>query len=111
MQRSLPEKLPEYRTVEPRLYPSTSCIAALDGTDQQIFSFRGQYERGIAAWGVLYAECDPRNPDPESIHYDGPKVRLLRQKYKEIFAQSNNILNRLIDFSPDITPHKLHNIY
>lgn len=28
MQRSLPEKLPNYRTVEPRLYPSTNYIAA-----------------------------------------------------------------------------------
>lgn len=39
------------------------------------------------------------------------KVRLLRQKYKEIFAQSNTLLSELIDSPLDATAHKLHNIY
>lgn len=70
MQRSLPEKLPEYRTVEARLNPNTTYIAALDGTDQQIFYLPYDRNRGIAAWGVLYVECDPKNP--QAIHRDGP---------------------------------------
>ena len=70
MQRSLPDKLPEYRTVEARLDPSTSYIAALDGTDQQIFYLPYDPERGIAAWGVLYIECDSKHP--QAIYRDGP---------------------------------------
>ena len=70
MKRSLPEKLPKYQTVQPQLNPSTTYIAALDGTDQQIFYLPYDPDRGIAAWGVLYIEWDPKNP--QAIYRNGP---------------------------------------
>lgn len=71
MERSLPTRMPDYHTIEPRILPSTSYIAALDGTDQQMFYLPYSPEQGIAAWGVLYVEFDPKNPE-EGIYRDGP---------------------------------------
>jgi hypothetical protein len=39
------------------------------------------------------------------------KVDLLRQKYREAFAESNELLGELFDHPLDITSHKLHNIH
>ncbi|ACK70313.1 hypothetical protein PCC7424_1881 [Gloeothece citriformis PCC 7424] len=58
-------KLPTYRTVKPKIRPSTQRIGALDGSDQQIFSVRGLDELGVAAWATLYIEADLNKPhDP-----------------------------------------------
>ncbi|MFM6456405.1 MAG: hypothetical protein ACKPH7_31860 [Planktothrix sp.] len=71
MNRPLPAKLPEYHTIEAHLDPTTAYIAALDGTDQQIFYLEYEPDWGIAAWGVLYVEFDPKHPNNE-IYRDGP---------------------------------------
>lgn len=71
MNRPLPATLPKHRTVKPHIYPSTSYIAALDGTDQQMFFLPYDPDQGIAAWGVLYVEIDTENPHQEP-HRDGP---------------------------------------
>jgi hypothetical protein len=71
MERPLPTQMPNYHTIEPRIFPSTSYIAALDGTDQQMFYLPYSPDLGIAAWGVLYVEFDPKHPE-EGIYRDGP---------------------------------------
>ncbi|MEH1808565.1 hypothetical protein [Nostoc sp.] len=71
MDRPLPATLPPYKTVEPHIYPSTSYIAALDGTDQQMFFLPYSPDQGIAAWGVLYVELDTQYPHQEPYR-DGP---------------------------------------
>lgn len=71
MERPLPAIMPQPYSVEPHIYPTTSYIAALDGTDQQMFYLPYSPEQGIAAWGVLYVEVDPRYPS-DGIHRDGP---------------------------------------
>ena len=76
MERPLPAIMPQQHTVEPHIYPSTSYIAALDGTDQQMFYLPYSPDQGIAAWGVLYVEVDPQHPD-EGIYRDGPNGGLL----------------------------------
>jgi hypothetical protein len=72
MDRPLPAILPTPTTVEPHIYPSTSYIAALDGTDQQMFFLPHSPDQGIAAWGVLYVELDTDNPHQEPYR-DGPR--------------------------------------
>lgn len=76
MTRTLPSVMPEYHTLEPYIYPTTSYIAALDGTDQQIFYVPYNAEQGIAIWGVLYVEVDPRDPEA-GIYRDGPSNNFL----------------------------------
>lgn len=71
MERPLPTSMPHYYTIEPHLSPNTSYIAALDGTDQQVFYLPYNPNYGIAAWGVLYVELDTSNPEGE-IYRDGP---------------------------------------
>ncbi|MBN3895233.1 MAG: hypothetical protein HWQ41_08180 [Nostoc sp. NOS(2021)] len=71
MDRPLPTTLPPHKTVEPHIYPSTSYIAALDGTDQQMFFLPYSPDQGIAAWGVLYVELDTQHPHEEPYR-DGP---------------------------------------
>ncbi|MCC5644251.1 hypothetical protein LC607_15110 [Nostoc sp. CHAB 5824] len=71
MDRPLPATLPPHKTVEPHIYPSTYYIAALDGTDQQMFFLPYSPDQGIAAWGVLYVELDTQYPHQEPYR-DGP---------------------------------------
>jgi hypothetical protein len=70
MERPLPAIMPQHHTVT-ATDPTASYIAALDGTDQQMFFLPYSPEQGIAAWGVLYVELDPRYPE-DGIHRDGP---------------------------------------
>jgi hypothetical protein len=39
------------------------------------------------------------------------KINILRQRYREAFATSDELLSELFDSSIDITAHKLHNIH
>jgi hypothetical protein len=71
MDRPLPAKMPQHHTVKSQIYNTTSYIAALDGTDQQMFYLPYNPDQGIAAWGVLYVEVDPRHPN-DGIYRDGP---------------------------------------
>lgn len=64
-------ELPSFRTVESQLRPGTRCVAALDGSDQQIFSTAADPDLGVAAWATLYVEFDPNRPD-EECYREGP---------------------------------------
>ncbi|MCT7980260.1 hypothetical protein [Laspinema olomoucense] len=92
MARPLPSVMPEYRTVEPCIYPTTSYIAALDGTDQQIFYVPYSREQGIAAWGVLYVELDPRDPEA-GIYRDGPASNFLVREDLFYYHLTMDLLN------------------
>ena len=74
--RPIQVTLPSHHTIEPRIHNTTPSVAALDGTDQQIFYRRNNPDQGIAAWGVLYVELDPKHPN-EGIYREGPASGLL----------------------------------
>src|SRR5579872_7324733 len=63
--------IPAYRTLRPRLLPSTRHVGALDGSDQQMFAAKANEELGIGVWVRLYVEYDVRQPESE-IYRDGP---------------------------------------
>ena len=57
MKQPLPAQIPEYKTITASLRTSTNNVAALDGTDQNLFSLKYNPDQGIAVWAVLYVEA------------------------------------------------------
>src|SRR4051794_37959862 len=63
--------LPEYRTVEPAISPTTKNVGALDGSDQQLFKTAANSALGVGIWTTLYLEFAVDRPDRECFR-DAP---------------------------------------
>jgi hypothetical protein len=74
LQRS-PIPMPDYRTVEPRLLPSTHAVGALDGSDQQMFAVETNPEWGVGIWTTLYVEHSVHAATHE-VYREGPSPHL-----------------------------------
>lgn len=72
MEQPLPGKLPDYRTLDALISSRTRHVAAIDGTDQNLFTLKYNPEQGIAVWGVLYVEASMDNPSSE-IYKEGAR--------------------------------------
>jgi hypothetical protein len=70
-----PVPIPDYRTVEPRLLPSTNHVGALDGSDQQMFAVETNPEWGVGVWTTLYVEHSVHSSTHE-VHREGPSSHL-----------------------------------
>ena len=72
MEQPLPAKLPEYRTLSASISSKTRNVAAIDGTDQNLFSLKYNPNQGVAAWGVLYVEAATDSPSSQ-VHKEGAR--------------------------------------